>query len=242
MYADKDDFNNLLRVYHLDKLFMELKNVSHKIKYPGIDEIALPSVAMATENLAKDMLNTIKSIGCAFHEKLEQAHVCSNYYVCKWIYIISTHCCQYFNIKLVPGCHFDFNLSQTEIPVEQKIENLNISKNDFVNLSLKKQPQDFSANNFPALKGGPSSSVLQKPVWGRPEQKINPPSKTISNKSDNFPPLGSSQKSILENATTTETNSWQKTTGCGRSILNPNHQSENSKRSSKGRGFTNNEN
>lgn len=122
-HACKEHFNSLLSVFHLDKLLMELKNVSYNIKHRHENIKAIPSVAMATDYLAKDMISTIKSIGCNFHENLEHAHICSNYYICKWIYILSTHCCQYFNIKLVSGCHFDFDLTNSESSVEEIIEN-----------------------------------------------------------------------------------------------------------------------
>lgn len=120
---NKDNFNNIFRVYHLDKLFMELKNACHSYAYPDSDDMAIPSVAIATDHLTKHLLDTIKAIGCTFHEKLENSHICSNYIVCKWIYIFSIHCCHYFNIELTSGCHYDFNLFKTEISV-QLIDNV----------------------------------------------------------------------------------------------------------------------
>lgn len=238
--AYKDDFNNLLRIYHLDKLFMELKNVSYKIK-SGNSESALPSVAMATENLSKDMFNTIKSIGCSFHEKLENGHVCSNYYVCKWIYIMSTHCCQFFDVKLVPGSHFDFDLSKTEYNIEENIDNLCISNSDnMADYFQEKKPKDLTANSFPALDGG-LSTFIQQPVWSRPEQKSLTPSKTLPNKSNNFPPLGNSKEIILDNASSVS--SWRNNAGRGRGIINqvqnnnPTFSSDNIKKPTRGRGF-----
>lgn len=239
--AFKDDFNNLLRVYHLDKLFMELKNVSYKIRFPGKNESALPSVAMATENLSKDMFNTIKTIGCGFHEKLENAHVCSNYYVCKWIYILSTHCCQYFDVQLVSGSHYDFDLSKMEYNIEENIDNLCISKSDhlFDNFQEKKS-KDLTANSFPALEGE-LSTFIQQPVWSRPEQKSMTPSKTLPIKGNNFPPLGNSNDHIPDNASSVS--SWHRNVGCGRGIINQvqnkntTHLSNDTKKTTRGRGF-----
>lgn len=208
--ASKDDFNNLFKIYHLDKLFMELKNVSYNIKFPTKNEKALPSVAMATESLTKDMFNTIISIGCDFHEKLEHAHVCSNYHVCKWIYIFSTHCCQYFDIKLIPGCHYDFDLSKIVIPVEENIDNFKITtkKDTFVKYYSEKISQDKTNNSFPPLEGGSSSTIIQQSTWSKFEQKVDSNCTTLLNTSNNFPPLGN-----LQNATFQETsigNSWHK--------------------------------
>lgn len=221
-YADRDHFNNLLRVFHLDKLFMELKNKSYKIRHPEKSEMAVPSVAMATDNLTKDMFNTIISIGCNFHEKLEHAHICSNYYVCKWIYIFSTHCCQYFDIKLIDGCHYNFGLSDTAIPFEENIESINISKKqNYLANYVEEKSQTLTAKSFPALEGGLSSSI-KKPTWNRPEHKVKPPNETIKNKDDNFPPLGNSQKAITENNPIIGMNSWHSSSSRGRGINKPN--------------------
>lgn len=208
--ACKDDFNNLFKVYHLDKLFMELKNVSYNIKFPTKSDIkALPSVAMATESLTKDMFNTIISIGCDYHEKLEHAHVCSNYHVCKWIYIFSTHCCQYYDIKLIPGCHYDFDLSKIVIPFEENIDNLKIDtkKDTFVKYDLKKTSQDKINNkSFPPLGSG-SSTSNQQSIWGRSEQKFNSNSTTF-NANNDFPPLGKLQNVSFQETPTDY--SWRK--------------------------------
>lgn len=239
-YADKSDFNRLLSVYHLDKLFMEMKNVSHDIKHPNKNEKALPSVAMATDNLTKDMINIMTSIGCRFHEELGYNHVCSNYYICKWIYIISTHCCQYFDMQYISGCHYDFNLSATEFSLEKSIENLYVSKHDsFINNSSEKKMQSLTPDSFPALDGG--LSTVQQPVWSRPEHKVNTHNKTTLNKNDNFPPLGHSHNVIPENLTV-GMNSWRHNTGRGKDIIsnvqncNTSQLNENSKKSG-GRGF-----
>lgn len=219
-YPDENDFNNLIKVYHLDKLFMELKNVSYKFKNPHDDDNAIPSVAIATDNLTKDMFNTVKTIGCTFHEQLEYSHVCSNFYVCRWIYILSTHCCQYFNINLVPGCHFDFDLSKTEEQIEEPLEKLSISNEYPFMKFIPKKSEDLSANSFPALDGGPST-VMHQPIWSRPvEQKLTTLNKTVSSKDDkdNFPPLGNSQRTIPK--TTIGNNSWPKNASRGRGIIN----------------------
>jgi len=219
-YADRSDFNRLLSVYHLDKLFMEMKNVSHEIQHPNKIEKALPSVALATDNLTKDVINTIVSIGCSYHEKLGYSHVCSNYYVCKWIYIISTHCCQYFNIKFIPGCHYDFNLSVTEVPFEKDFNNLKISKSDNTPNNIpRKKSQDLTACSFPSLEGGLSINV-QCPIWNRPEHKVNTFKNNISIKDNNFPPLGNSQKVTPEAFPgVVGMNSWRSNAGRGRGII-----------------------
>lgn len=246
--AYKDDFNKFLRIYHLDKLFMEVKNKSHNIRYPDVFEKALPSVAMATESLSKDMFDTIKFIGCEFHEKHEHAHVCSNYYVCKWIYIFSTHCCQYFNIKLVSGCHFNFDLSRIQTPVEEIIENLNISKiNHFKDYNLEKQSQALTPDDFPAIIGELSTTSTQYPIWNKPafkpDHKMNTPNKTVLNNDNNFPPLGEPQKVILDKKPTTNINSWQKNTSYSKDIVNKIHTNDvnqlniNPNKLSRGRGF-----
>jgi len=242
--ADRDDFNNIIRVYHLDKLFMELKNVSHTIRHPETDDLAIPSVAMATDNLKNDVLNSIVSIGCNFHEKLEQPHVCSNYFVCKWIYILSAHCCRYFDIKHVSGCHYDFDLSETESPIEYfgKINNSKVAV-DFSNDTEINKSKALAPNSFPALKGK-LTTVIQKPIWSKPELKANTNNKPITNKEHNFPPLGDCKKTIQKNAPETETNSWCNNVGRGRGLIskvqnnNQNQLNENSKQPCKGRGLS----
>ncbi|VVC36836.1 Hypothetical protein CINCED_3A011217 [Cinara cedri] len=200
---DKAVFGNIFKVYHLDKLFMEIKNKAYSLVNPDCKDKALPSVALASDSLTKDMLNAIKIIGCTFHDRLQQAHVCSNYFVCKWIYIFSTHCCHYLNIKLKPSFHYDFDLSYLEIPivhdVRQNIEDLEISKS-YVTSYEKQKKKD--ANKFPALGGKPT--VVQQTTWGKPNKPAEPlvPNK----KSNNFPPLSSSNKNALEH--TSIVNSW----------------------------------
>lgn len=224
-YADKDDYNNLLRVYHLDKLFMEMKNTSHSNRYPNSDDKALPSVAMATESLTKDMFSTIKSIGCKFHEKLEHAHVCSNYYVCKWIYILSTHCCQYYDIKFKPGHHYDFDLTKSEISVEECLETLDVSQSDFFIDDTPEKKSTLTENSFPAL-GGKSSKAVEQPVWSKPEYKANTHDRTVISRNDktvlsgnnDFPPLCSSQQTVSENKPIVE-NNWRKNVGRGRGVV-----------------------
>jgi len=242
--AERTDFNDIIRVYHLDKLFMGLKNACYKVKHPDTNDLALPSVAMATSSLSKDLLGTIKSIGCDHHEKLELTHGCSNYFVCKWINILSAHCCRYFDIKLIPGYHFDFDLIKTNSSFEEHFGKINISKfvleypdNDEIN-----KPKTLEPNSFPALEGK-SSTVIQKPMWNKPEYKANANIKTITNKEENFPPLGDS-KNLKKNAPVTEMNSWCKNAGRGRGIIsqvptnNQQQLNENSKKPSKGRGLS----
>lgn len=166
-YATRDDFNRLLSVYHLDKLFMEMKNVAYEIRHPKINEKALPSVAMATDSLTRDLITTDPNIGCSYHEKLGYSHVCSNYYVCKWIFILSTHCCQYFNIKLEPGCHYDFDLSIKETPVEKAIDNLNIAKADVFNNISNKRQHALTTNNDSSVESNPTTN--QQTTANRPE-------------------------------------------------------------------------
>ncbi|XP_029345597.1 protein maelstrom homolog [Acyrthosiphon pisum] len=242
--AERTDFNNIIRVYHLDKLFMELKNACYKVKHPGTDDLALPSVAMATDSLSKDVLSTIKTIGCHFHEKLEHIHGCSNYFVCKWINILSAHCCRFIDIELVSGCHYDFDLSKTESPLEECFDKINISKfaaNYSDDREINK-PNTLAANSFPALEGK-LATVIQKPIWNKPEYKANTNSKTITNKEHNFPPLGDS-KSIQINAPVPVINSWCKNAGRGKGIIsqvqsnNQNQLNANSKQTSKGRGLS----
>lgn len=231
-YPERDDFNNLIKVYHLDKLFMELKNVSYKFKNPYDDDKAIPSVTIATDNLTKDMFNTIKSIGCTFHEKLEYAHVCSNFFVCKWIYILSTHCCQYFNIKLIAGSHYDFDLPKAEIQILENFDKLDIS-NDYLFMNeANKKSQDFTTNNFPSLDGK-SSTVVHQPVWNRPiEQKLTAHNKMVSSKDDkdSFPPLGCSQRAIPENDPTIGKNSWYKNAGQKNKLPQGNKTTKNTNR------------
>lgn len=184
----KDNFNNILRVYQLDKLFMEIKNASHRSTYLGSNEMAIPSVAIATENLNKNFLNTIKKIGCTFHEKLEHPHVCSNYYICKWIYIFSIHSCHYFNIKLISNYHYDFDLSKSEIPVQSVVYN-EISNNY---VQCFKEKKNVSINNFPVLEG--KSTVDQQSILNCPKPRIHTqeiPAGLVSNKDDIFPLLDS---------------------------------------------------
>lgn len=235
-------FNTLIKVYHLDKLFMELKNRCHKIQNPESEDLALPSVAMATDNLSIDVLSTITSIGCNYHESLENYYVCSNFFVCKWIYIVSAHCCRYFDIKLVPGCHYEFDLSEIENPVEEYFDKLNISKFS-ANFSIATEIDKtiYTINNFPALENK-SSNVVQKPVWNKPESKANTNHEIVTNEVNDFPPLGDS-KSIQKSTPTTETNDWFKNAGRGRGIMNQvqnnnqNQSNENSKQPYKGRGY-----
>lgn len=241
--AERHDFNSIIRVFHLDKLFMKLKNACYKHRHPGTDDLALPSVALATDNLSKDVLSIIKAVGCDYHEKIEHAHVCSNYYVCKWINILSAHCCRYFNIKLLPGYHEEFNLSVTESSIEENLHKINISDfaENYLNNKEINKPKTLTANSFPALKGK-SSTVIQKPVWNKPEYKDNTNNKTITNKKDNFPPLGVSKTTQI-NAPVTEMNSWCKNAGRGRGIVNQvqsnnqNQLNKNSKEPGKGRGL-----
>ncbi|XP_027841181.2 protein maelstrom 2-like [Aphis gossypii] len=234
--ADRNYFNNIIRVYHLDKLLMELKNRCHKIRYPESEDLALPSVAMATDTLTKDVFSTIISIGCNYHEKLEHSHVCSNFFVCKWIHIVSAHCCRYFDIKLAPGCHYDFDLSEIENPIEENFDKLNISKfsaNFSINSEIDKSIS--ATSNFPALDNK-SSNAIQKPVWNKPESRANTNRETATNQVNNFPPLGDPQ-SIQNITPTTETNDWFRNTGRGRGIINQNQSNENSQQPYKGRGY-----
>jgi len=240
--AGRTDFSDIIRVYHLDKLFMKLKNACYKVKHPDTVDLALPSVAMATDSLSKDVLTTIKTIGCDFHEKLEHIHGCSNYFVCKWIHILSAHCCRYIDIELISGCHYDFDLSKTESTTfEEHFNKMNISK-FAANYSDDKEinePNTLAANSFPALEGK-LATVIQKPIWNKPEYKANTNSKTITNKEDNFPPLGDS-KSIQINASVPVQNNWCQNAGRGRGIIsqvqsnNQNQLNANSKLTSKGR-------
>jgi len=239
--AERSDFNNIIRVYHLDKLFMKLKNACYKVKNPGTHDLALPSVAMATDSLSKDVVNTIKTIGCSFHEKLELAHVCSNYFVCKWINILSAHCCRYVDIELVSGRHYDFDLPKTDCPVEERFEKINISKFAVDNFDNKEinEPETLGADSWPSLEG--TSTNIPKPIWNRPVCNENANGKTIANKEDNFPQPGE-----LKNAPVTAMtamNSWWKIAGHGRGVIsqvnsdNQNQLNDNSKPTSKGRGI-----
>jgi len=238
----RTDFNNIIRVYHLDKLFMELKNACYKVKHPDTNDLALPSVAMATDSLSKDVLSTIKTIGCNFHENLEHIHGCSNYFVCKWINILSAHCCRYIDIELASGCHYDFDLSETESPFEERLDKMCISKfaANYSDEEINK-PNNLAANSFPALEG--KLATVQRPVWNKPEHKPKTNSKTITKKEDNFPPLGDS-KSIQIKAPAPVINSWGKNAGRGRGIIsqvqsnNQNQLNANSKLTSKGRGLS----
>lgn len=244
--ADRDDFNNIIRVYHLDKLFMELKNVSHQIQNPGTDDLALPSLAMATDCLSLNVYSIMKSVGCNFHEKLEHGHVCSNYFVCKWLHILSAHCCRYFDIMHVPGSHFDFDLSETESSIEENLNKIKISKHaeNFLNNFEQNKSKDLAHNSFPALEGK-LSTVTQKPIWNKPQHKANTStnSKTITNKEENFPPLGDIHKTVQKNAPTTETNNWFSNGGRGRGVINQvksnnqNQSNENFKALCNGRGL-----
>ncbi|XP_022163726.1 protein maelstrom homolog [Myzus persicae] len=240
--AGRTDFNNIIRVYHLDKLFMQLKNACYKVKHPDTDDLALPSVALATDSLSKDVLTTIKTIGCNFHEKIDYPHVCSNYFVCKWINILSAHCCRYFDIKLVTGSHYDFDLSKYCSSIEEHLEKISISKfaleyDDDIEVD---KSNTLAPNSFPALEGK-LSTVIPKPIWNKPEYKTNTNGKTIANKEENFPPLGD-LKNMKKNAPVTAKNSWCKNTGRGRGISqvqsNNQHQlNENSNQPSKRRGL-----
>ncbi|KAL4091966.1 hypothetical protein QTP88_026561 [Uroleucon formosanum] len=241
---ERTDFNNIIRVYHLDKLFMKLKNACYKVKHPDTDNLALPSVAMATDSLSKDVLSSIKTIGCNFHENLEHIHGCSNYFVCKWINILSAHCCRYFDIKLVSGSHYDFDLSKTESPIEEHLDKINISEfaaNYSNDIEINK-PNTLAANSFPALEGK-LATITQKPIWNKPEYKANTNSKTITNIEDNFPPLGD-LKNTQTNAPIPVINSWCKNAGRGRGIVsqiqsnNQNQLNANSKQTSKGQGLS----
>jgi len=215
---------------------MELKNMSYNIKNPVSIEKALPSVSLATDYLSKDMFSTIKSVGCFFHINLQYEHICSNYFVCKWIYIISTHCCQYFNIDLISGCHYDFDLSKTKLPAGEIIDSQTVSPTTyFMNNDKEKKSQALTANSFPALDGVLSTNI-QQPMWSRPEHKINTLTKPVANKEDEFPPLGNSQRPIPENSSITEKNSWYTNFGHGRGVKHVQN-SESSKTTSKGRGF-----
>ncbi|XP_060874198.1 protein maelstrom homolog [Metopolophium dirhodum] len=244
--AEKTDFNNIIRVYHLDKLFMELKNTCYKVKHPDTNDLALPSIAMATNSLSKDELTTIKTIGCNFHEKLEHIYGCSNYFVCKWIHILSAHCCRYIDIQLVSGCHYDFDLSKTESPFEEHFDKMKISK-FAANYSDEREinkPNTLAANSFLAIEGK-LVTVIQKPIWNKPEYKANTNCKTFTNKKDNFPPLGDS-KSIQINAPAPVINCRCKNAGRGRGVIskvqsnNRNQLNANSKQTSKeGRLSTN---
>lgn len=79
--AEESDFNNIIRVYHLDKLFMNLKNACCNVRHPDKDELALPFVQMASFCFKKVVIGTIESLGCSFHEKDELYESCSNYFV-----------------------------------------------------------------------------------------------------------------------------------------------------------------
>jgi len=101
------------------------------------------------------------------------------------------------------------------------------------------EPNTLAANSFPALEGK-LATVIQKPIWNKPEYKANTNSKTITNKEDNFPPLGDS-KSIQINASVPVQNNWCQNAGRGRGIIsqvqsnNQNQLNANSKLTSKGR-------
>lgn len=204
---DKTEFGNIVKVYHLDKLFMEVKNLAHSLVNPHSDEKALPSVALASDSLAKDLTNTISSVCCNFHKHFDQLPVCSNYYVCKWIYILSTHCCHYFNIKLQPGFHYDFNLFNMDIPIQNithDIDNVKISNSYIPNVKNNNAVTD----KFPALGG--SSTVVQQSMWGK-QNKSAIQSHISSNSNSNFPPLNNIQKTITEKPIV---NSKGQNTGC----------------------------
>lgn len=243
--AERSDFNNIIRVYHLDKLFMNLKNACFKVKHPGKVELALPSVAMATDALSKDVLTVMKTVGCDFHEKLDDIHVCSSYYVCKWIHILSAHCCRYFDIQLVPGCHFAFDLSKTDSSVEERFGKMNISKcsvdcsNNNNNINKPITVADNRA--FPPL-GGELSAVIQKPIRNVPEYESNKNSKITTDDKDNYLQLGD-LKNIQKDAPVPVVNRWQENAGRGRGVIgqirsnNQNQLNESPKQPSKGRGF-----
>lgn len=247
-HIKKDDFNNILRVYQLDKLFMEIKNASHSSVHLDSDEMAIPSVAIATDNLNKNLLNTIKTIGCTFHEKLEHPHICSNYYICKWIYIFSIHSCHYFNIKLVSDCHYDFDLSKTDIPIKPVVYNAN--SNNYV--EYFKGKKNLPINNFSVLEG--KSTVDQQSIFNWPEHRKHIqeiPAGLVSNKDDKFPlldslvintdnpPLDSSQIPIPE--ATVDIWAQRESRGRGSSIVESNNLlplSNISKKTFRGRGFS----
>ncbi|KAL4083257.1 hypothetical protein QTP88_028587 [Uroleucon formosanum] len=244
--AERSDFNNIIRVYHLDKLFMKLKNACYKVKNPGARDLALPSVAMATDSLTKSVMNTIKSTGCNFHERLELAHVCSNFFVCKWINILSTHCCRYVDVELISGRHYDFDLSKINSPVEEHFEKINISKltADHSDNKVINEPKTLEASSLPTLEGKFSTDI-QKPTWNKIECEENKNSKTITNEEDNFHQLDES-KDIQNNARETSLNSWWRVAGRGRGVIsqvnsnNQNQLNEKPKPSSKGRGILRN--
>lgn len=207
--ADRNNFERLLSVYHLDKLFMEMKNVSYEIKNLNKNVKALPSVAMATHSLTIDMVSTIIEIGCSYHEKLNYVHVCSNYYICKWIYNLSTHCCQYFNIKPLSGCHYDFDLSIIKTRIQEDINNLYISKPDCIfKNSPEKKLQVSTTSSFSSVESKPPTSI-QRPICSRFEHKVNTSREIMSAQGNDFPALGNAQGVILESSPVVKKNSWR---------------------------------
>jgi len=236
---ERDDFNNIIRVYHLDKLFMNLKNACYKFKHPNTDDLVLPDVIMATHYLSQFVVSGIskfKTLGCNFHENVDRFDICSNYFVCKWIYIISAHCCPYFDIELISGYHYDFDLSKIVSPVEENIDEINISKFsfDFFDDCQIDKPKTFLSNSDLPTIEGKLSNVIQKPVLHKP----NTNSETLTNKEDNLPRLGDSK-----NAPVNAMNSWSRTVVRGRGVISQvqsriqNQLNENSNQPFKGRGL-----
>jgi len=216
----RSDFNNIIRIYHLDKLFMNLKNACYKVKHPGADELALPSVSMASLCFSKVVIETIESIGCNFHEQFELFDNCSNYFICKWINILSAHCCRYLDIELVPGCHYDFCLSKTESSIENKFGKMKISKfsTDYSHNMQIDKPITVAENSaFPAVEGE-LSTVIQKPIRNMPENKSNTNSDSSTDNKDNFLQL-SDLKNIQKGAPVTVMKNWKENAGHGRSVI-----------------------
>ncbi|XP_060873963.1 uncharacterized protein LOC132947728 [Metopolophium dirhodum] len=138
------------------------------------------------------------------------------------------------------GCNFHEKLEHIyESPFEEHFDKMKISK-FAANYSDEKEinkPNTLAANSFLALEGK-LVTVIQKPIWNKPEYKANTNSKTITNKEDNFPPLGDS-KSIQINAPVPVINSRCKNAGRGRGVIsqvqsnNRNQLNANSKQTSK---------
>ncbi|RZF40661.1 hypothetical protein LSTR_LSTR012762 [Laodelphax striatellus] len=88
---------NTFKVYSLPKLFYELRNKAR--------ENTFPSIAIALNELEKDVFKYTNGIACDFHEEEDVSPFCSKSIVQRYVYMICDHVCKDLGIRMRPGFH-----------------------------------------------------------------------------------------------------------------------------------------
>ncbi|KAL1116320.1 hypothetical protein AAG570_005815 [Ranatra chinensis] len=107
--TSNDDVDEIpYRIYPLPQLFFELRNhcvdEAESTSY-NQSLLKLPTVAMAENEIEKDLFTYAKNLGCSYHELKDLAVHCSQSIVFRWVFTICDNCCMHLGINLVLGRH-----------------------------------------------------------------------------------------------------------------------------------------